>query len=156
MPIEIERKFLVNKEKWQRLPKPFGVLIRQGYLSANPECTVRIRIAGQEGFLAIKGKTQGTSRSEFEYQIPYEDAEQLFENFSIASVSKVRYKLMHEGKLWEVDEFLDENEGLVIAEIELRTEEEYFGKPDWLKEEVTTEEKYFNANLSTNPYKQWL
>lgn len=151
----LKRKFLINKEKWQQLSKPFGILIRQGYLSTDPERTMRVRIAGQEAFLTIKGKTQGASRSEFEYAIPHEDAKQILDDLSIATVSKVRYKLMHEGKLWEVDEFLDDNEGLMVAEIELQNENEYFEKPDWVEEEVTTEEKYFNANLSVKPFKLW-
>jgi CYTH domain-containing protein len=155
MSVEIERKFLVNKETWQQVSKPFGVLIRQGYLSTDPGRTVRVRIAGQEGFLTIKGKTQGASRSEFEYAIPYDDAKQMLDDLSVATVSKVRYKLMHEGRLWEVDEFLDDNEGLIIAEIELQDENDFFEKPYWLSEEVTTEEKYFNANLSTKPFKLW-
>jgi adenylate cyclase len=155
MGVEIERKFLVNKEKWLTLPKPFGVLIRQGYLSTDPERTVRVRIAGQESFLTIKGKTQGASRSEFEYQIPFDDAKQLFENISVATISKVRYKIMHHNRLWEVDEFLDDNEGLIVAEIELQSEDEKFEKPGWTEKEVTEDESYFNVNLSIKPYKQW-
>lgn len=155
MGVETERKFLVNKEKWLLLPKPSGILMRQGYLSIEPECTIRVRMAGQQGFLTIKGKTTGASRNEFEYQIPYKDAKELFENLSVATLSKVRYKMMHRDKLWETDEFLDENEGLIIAEIELRSEEESFDKPDWLEKEVTTDEKYYNSYLATHSYKQW-
>lgn len=155
MGVEIERKFLVNKDKWQSLPKPYGVLMRQGYLSTDPHRTIRVRMAGQDGFLTIKGITNGASRSEYEYQIPYEDAKQLFETMSLATVSKVRYKIMHQTRLWEVDEFLDENEGLIVAEIELQSEDENFERPDWTEDEVTEDENYFNANLSVKPYSQW-
>lgn len=153
MNIEIERKFLVHHGKWKHLNKPAGVLIRQGYLLTNPSKTVRIRTAGQHGFITIKGATTGAARVEFEYEIPVDDAKELFSIFSINLVSKVRCNIFHNGKLWEVDEFLDDNEGLIIAEIELDDEAETFDLPHWIAEEVTGDEKYYNAYLSVNPYK---
>lgn len=145
MNIEIERKFLVHKDKWKQLPKPAGILVRQGYLLATPEKTVRVRTKGQHGYLTIKGISAGAKRDEFEYEIPLEDAKQIINSLSIATVSKVRYEIIYRNKLWEADEFLDENEGLVMAEIELLTEAEEFEIPDWVAEEVTDDNRYYNS-----------
>jgi len=155
MNIEIERKFLVNKEYWQDVTKPVGLLVRQGYLIAEPEKTIRVRMVGQQGFLTIKGASTGASRSEFEYDIPFDDAIELFDTFCVATLSKVRYNIIYREKLWEVDEFLDENAGLIVAEIELVNEEETFELPQWTGEEVTGDNRYYNSNLALHPFKQW-
>jgi adenylate cyclase len=154
MGIEIERKFLVNKEKWNQR-KPLGLFVRQGYLLTDPEKTIRVRLTGHHGFLTIKGKTTGATRSEFEYEIPGEDAKKILETFSCAVVSKVRFEIIYHEKLWEIDEFLDENEGLIIAEIELKSEEEKIDFPEWIEKEITGDARYYNASLAENPFKNW-
>jgi adenylate cyclase len=155
MAIEIERKFLVKKDIWEKTIKGHGHFYRQGYILTDPTKTIRIRLADDEGFITIKGLSVGASRTEYEYVIPKHDALDLLDNFCSSGISKLRYKIYVGSKLWEVDEFLDNNQGLVIAEIELTTEQETFETPDWLGEEVTEEEKYYNSNLSVNPYKNW-
>jgi adenylate cyclase len=152
MAVEIERKFLINKNKWQAAMKGNGQLYKQGYILTDPAKTIRVRIVGDDAFLTIKGKSVGASRPEFEYAIPKQDAEELLNNFCAAVISKTRYKVNH---IWEVDEFLGDNAGLVVAEIELENEQEHFEKPDWLDIEVTEDKRYFNSNLSINPYKNW-
>lgn len=152
---EIERKFLVDKEKWDALKKPAGVHYRQGYLSIDPERTVRVRIAGDTGYITIKGKSIGAKRAEYEYEIPKNDAEELIDSLSISSLSKIRYKINVDEKCWEIDEFLEENSGLLMAEIELQTEDETFTIPDWISEEVTDDLRFYNSNLVINPFKNW-
>jgi len=155
MGVEIERKFLVNESKWIKIEKLQGNYYKQGYLLADPNKTIRIRLTDSNGYLTIKGKTQGASRPEFEYAIPKEDAQQLLEQFSIFSLTKIRYRIAFKNKVWEVDEFLGDNSGLLIAEIELTHETEQFEIPDWVGKEVTGEAKYYNSNLSKHPYKNW-
>lgn len=155
MAIETERKFLVSKEKWQQLDKGECIFYKQGYISSEPAKTIRVRISVDKAFLTIKGNTTGASRAEFEYEIPVADANELFNNFCISSVAKNRYEIHHAGKIWEVDEFLEENEGLLVAEIELQSENELFDLPAWVSEEVTEESKYYNANLASHPFKKW-
>jgi len=155
MGIEIERKFLVDKEKWNKVIKEKQSLYRQGYIVSDPEKTIRVRLTDKAAFLTIKGLTVGASRPEFEYNIPVEEAQQLLDGFCNSVVSKIRYFIPHEGKLWEVDEFLGENEGLIVAEIELTSEAETFSLPEWIDREVTTEKKYSNSNLAINPYRSW-
>ncbi len=155
MGIEIERKFLVNQEIWDELEKPVGEFYRQGYLMVDPEKTIRVRQTSQKGFLTIKGISIGASRSEFEYEIPRTEAKELLDQFSVSELSKIRYKILFENKLWEVDEFLGDNEGLMVAEIELQSEDESFRSPDWIGQEVTGEEKYYNSNLTQLPFKKW-
>ncbi len=152
MGVEIERKFLVDKEKWEVVKKPAGVLYRQGYISTNPEKTIRVRITPVHGFLTIKGPNTGASRPEFEYEIPVKDAEELLTQFAESELSKTRYTLEFGGKIWEVDEYSGENMGLITAEIELQHEDESFSLPDWIKEDVTGQEKYYNSNLTLRPY----
>lgn len=154
MNIEIERKFLVDKSLWAEAEKPSGVFIRQGYLMIEPAKTVRVRIKDDHGFLTIKGVTTGAKRDEFEYEIPMDDALELQQNYAIASLTKMRYKIVVESKVWEVDEFLDDNAGLVIAEIELKNENESFDLPQWIAKEVTGDERYYNSYLSLNPFKK--
>ena len=155
MGIEIERKFLVKKEKWNELEKPRGENFRQGYLLTDPKKTIRVRQTSDKGFLTIKGISVGATRAEYEYEIPLEEAQELLDQFAVSELSKIRYKISVDHHIWEVDVFLGENEGLIVAEIELKTEDESFKIPDWIAQEVTAEEKYFNSNLTVNPYKNW-
>lgn len=155
MGIEIERKFLVKEKKWKPVDKPAGIQIIQRYLSSEPGKAIRIRIKDKKGFITIKGKSQGAARSEYEYQIPLKDAEELIQNFSGGLISKVRYNIHFGGKLWEVDEFHGDNEGLMVAEIELGSENERFDLPEWAGKEVTKDKRYHNAQLALNPYKNW-
>lgn len=155
MGLEIERKFLVNYAKWVATEKPKGEFYRQGYMLTDPNKTIRVRATDTRGFLTIKGKTEGATRAEFEYEIPKNEAIQLLDMFAVSDLTKYRYKIVFAEKLWEVDVFLGESEGLIVAEIELSSEDEAFDLPDWAAEEVTGENKYYNSNLSTLPFKQW-
>lgn len=155
MGLEIERKFLVNHLKWAATEKPKAEFYRQGYLLTDPNKTIRVRATDKKGFMTIKGKSEGASRAEFEYEIPKEEAIQLLDMFAVSDLTKYRYKTIFAEKLWEVDVFLGENEGLIVAEIELSSEDEIFDLPDWAMEEVTGEKKYYNSNLSTLPFKKW-
>ena len=152
--MEIERKFLVNKDLWR--PKSKGHLYRQGYLSEVKERVVRVRVAVDKGFLTVKGVTEGFSRLEFEYEIPIEDAHQMLDTLcETPLIEKNRYKEEHEGMLWEIDVFLGENEGLVLAEVELKRETGQFSLPAWIDKEVSEDPRYFNVNLAKNPFRQW-
>lgn len=154
MGVEIERKFLVQGERWKALGP--GVLLRQGYLSSSPERTVRVRIEGESAMLTIKGKSSGAMRSEWEYPIPLADAQAFLDALcELPIIEKKRYRIPFEGMVWEVDEFLGENAGLVVAEIELSAENQSFAKPDWIAEEVTHDPRYFNSALIRNPYSRW-
>ncbi|MGL5082134.1 MAG: CYTH domain-containing protein [Microcoleaceae cyanobacterium] len=154
MATEIERKFLVKGDRWRSLTQ--GILYRQGYLPTQEQCTVRVRVVGQQAYLTIKGPTVGRSRAEFEYEIPVTDAEELLETLCVQPlIEKKRYKITNAGFIWEVDEFSGENQGLIIAEIELKAENQAFEKPDWIGEEVTHDSRYFNSSLVNYPYRQW-
>ena len=153
--VEIERKFLVDKEKWSLIEKPDGIVYIQGYLSMDEEKTVRVRVAGNRGFLTIKGKSETFSHPEYEYEIPPEDALELIKQYTACQVEKVRTRIPAGNHLWEVDEFQRDNDGLLMAEIELESPEEAFEKPAWLREEVTGDHRYFNANLSLHPFRTW-
>lgn len=155
MKIEIERKFLVRQELWEQLEKPAGIRIKQGYLITDKSKSVRVRIYGDTGFLTIKGESQGFSRMELEYPIPYDEAKLILEELAGNVIEKTRYKIVIDTATWEVDVFSGLNEGLIVAEIELESEDEKFDIPDWLAGEVTNEEKYYNSMLSLNPYKNW-
>lgn len=152
---EIERKFLVDLQQWKKVEKPAGQHLRQGYILTDPQKTIRVRLTDTQGFLTIKGISVGATRLEYEYEIPHYDAKELLDNFAVGELSKIRYNVMFGNKLWEVDEFLGDNGGLFVAEIELDSEEESFEKPDWVMEEVTGEQRYYNANLIMQPYKNW-
>jgi adenylate cyclase len=153
---EIERKFLIDHQKWVNLSKPEGKLFRQGYLLTDKDKTIRVRATETNGFLTIKGQTIGATRMEYEYEIPVAEAIELLDNFSLSELSKIRYEIPFSGKLWEVDVFLGDNKGLIVAEIELDSEEEIFALPDWVSREVTEEEKYYNSNLTIKPFKDWI
>ena len=154
MAKEIERKFLVQLSAWT--PQSGGKYYKQGYLNSQKERVVRVRIAGDKGQLTIKGITTGVTRVEFEYPSPVEDAGLMLDNLCEKPlIEKHRHKEVHGGKTWEIDVFHGENEGLVVAEIELTTEDEAFNRPAWLGEEVSSDPRYFNSNLLKNPYKNW-
>lgn len=154
MGIEIERKFLVKGDDWKKQGK--GQLYQQGYLSSHPDRTVRVRIVGDSGYLTIKGKTVGAIRPEYEYPIPYPDAQSMLDNLCEKPViQKIRYRIPYEGLVWEVDEFQGENLGLVVAEVELKDEQQTVVCPDWVGREVTNDASYYNANLIKNPFSRW-
>jgi CYTH domain-containing protein len=153
---EIERKFLVNSSQFKK-EATSSFEIAQGYLNTHPQRSVRIRIKGDEGFLTIKGKSSesGTSRFEWETAIPIAEAKQLLQLCEKGIIEKIRYNIPKGNHVFEVDEFFGENEGLIVAEVELQHEDEVFQKPTWLAEEVTGQIPYYNAQLSKKPYKTW-
>jgi adenylate cyclase len=154
MGVEIERKFLVTGDDWRVLGEP--VLLRQGYLSTDPARTVRVRVEGEQGVLTIKGKNQGARRGEWEYPIPLDEAAELLDTLCPAPlVEKFRTRVTIGNHVWEVDEFLGANKGLLVAEIELAAEDEMFLLPDWVGAEVTGEARYYNSSLLKQPYSQW-
>jgi CYTH domain-containing protein len=145
--MEIERKFLVDKKTWDLVEKPKPKKIIQAYLFRSPEKTIRVRTKGDKGFLTIKGKTTGISRSEFEYEIPLEEAEQLISEFADKVILKNRYEIKVGDHLWEIDEFHGNLKGLLLAEIELSFEAEEFEFPAWTTTDVSTDANYYNAQL---------
>jgi adenylate cyclase len=151
MPVEIERKFLVPGD----FPTENTTPLQQAYLSLDPHRTIRVRIAGELAFLTIKGIGQNITRPEFEYPIPLDDARQLLELRVGALIQKVRHRIPHAGHTWEIDVFTGDNQGLVVAEIELTSENEPFETPPWLGEEVTHDPRYLNANLAQSPSSSW-
>ncbi|MES2545157.1 MAG: CYTH domain-containing protein [Bacteroidota bacterium] len=154
--IEIERKFLVTSKAFK--DEAFAkTKIAQGYLSSHPERTVRIRIKGEKGFITIKGKGNetGMSRFEWEKEIPLNEAQQLLLLCEEGVIDKIRFEVRTKTHIFEIDEFYGENHGLLMAEIELNSETEIFEKPIWLGKEVTNDERFYNAYLSQNPYKNW-
>lgn len=154
MGTEIERKFLVTDDTWRG--RGTATPFRQGYLSTVKERTVRVRAAGDEGTLTIKGITVGASRTEFEYPIPLEDAHVMLDELCEQPIiEKTRHVVDVDGTTWEIDEFAGVNEGLVVAEVELDSPDEQFTSPDWLGDEVTDDPRYFNANLIAHPYSEW-
>lgn len=155
MALEIERKFLVDKALWNEITKPEPKEIRQGYIFSNPQKAVRVRIANDKAFLTIKGSISETTRLEYEYEIPVNDAMQLLDELSESEVAKKRYEIELDGKVWEIDVFEKLNQGLIVAEIELMSEEEEFAKPIWVREEVTKDKRYLNSNLAEHPFNRW-
>ena len=154
MANEIERKFLVINQEYKSLGTKH--YIHQGFLSTDKERVVRIRVFDEQAFITVKGKNAGATRAEFEYDIPLEDARYMLENLCLKpTIEKYRYNINYEGFTWEVDEFLGENEGLLVAEIELEHPDQEFLLPGWVGEEVTADPRYYNANLVKNPYKNW-
>lgn len=154
MGTEIERKFLVRDDSWEKTAGE-GQQCRQGYLCSGDRKTVRVRIIGNEAFLTIKGPTHGISRAEFEYEIPVADAEamlQMCDNL----VEKTRYFIQHAGMQWELDVFYGENEGLVMAEIELDSEDQDVDLPSWAGVEVSGDPRYYNAYLARHPFNGWV
>ncbi len=154
MGLEIERKFLVTGTSWRTLAP--GVLTRQGFLSTDVERTVRVRIAADEGFLTVKGRSRGISRAEFEYAIPVEDAAAMLDGLCEKPlIEKTRYRVPFGAHTWEVDEFHGANAGLVVAEVELGSADEELSLPPWVGREVSGEARYYNANLVKQPFTSW-
>jgi len=153
MGTEIERKFLVREGPWREAA---AETYRQGYLSTVKERTVRVRTINGKGYLTIKGISVGASRLEFEYEIPVAEADELLDKLCEKPlIEKNRYTLDHCGLTWEVDKFFGDNEGLIVAEVELQSEDQVFERPDWVAEEVTSDPRYYNANLIRTPYSNW-
>ena len=159
MSVEIERKFRVKNDAWrldahgQRIA---GVPFRQGYLPTQDETTVRVRLQGNEARLTIKGKTRGLSRAEYEYSIPVDDANEMLSNLCQKPlIEKVRYRREESGLIWEIDEFGGDNAGLIVAEVELEAEDQHVSLPQWVGQEVSADDRYYNVNLVRNPYTSW-
>jgi len=152
MSVEIERKFLVEGDTW-KTAQP--IQLRQGYLNTDKSRTVRVRIAGPNAFLTIKGITTNVSRPEFEYLIPLEDAEELLLLCEDSIIDKQRYTFPFGDVIWEIDEFRGANEGLVVAEVELTSETQEITLPDWIGEEVSDDARYYNSSLAMTPYSSW-
>ncbi len=154
MGVEIERKFLLANDTW-RLQILESKNIQQAYLKSDVNSSVRVRIYGEEGYINIKGAAKGNSRAEFEYTIPLQDAKDLLILCESGHIHKVRHKLVWEGHVWEIDEFQAANEGLILAEIELKAENEEFALPHWLGKEVSHETAFTNAVLANKPFNTW-
>lgn len=154
MPVEIERKFLVANANW-KLKINKETPIKQGYLSSNLKRTVRVRVKGDKGYLTIKGKTINTTRAEYEYEIPLSDALEMMDLCENPLIEKTRYEVLANGDLWEIDVFEGDNKGLIVAEIELESEDQEITLPLWIAKEVSHERKYFNSELINNPFKSW-
>lgn len=154
MPQEIERKFLVTNDSWRALAEPLH--FRQGYLSDDPERTVRVRVVGDKAWLTIKGLAIGAARPEYEFEIPVSHAREMLDRLCLHPIlEKRRSRIEQAGLAWEVDEFLGENSGLIVAEVELPAADHPVSKPDWIGEEVTDDVRYYNSNLLKNPYSRW-
>ena len=156
MALEIERKFLVNKQLWQ--PQVVGVRLVQGYLTnAAERASVRVRISGEQAYLSVKGLCNSglITRLEYEYLIPVLEAQEMLDTLAGNIIEKIRYTQMIQGAVWEVDEFLGDNAGLIVAEIELQSETQEFVRPQWLAQEVSDDYRYLNSYLAEQPYKNW-
>lgn len=154
MANEIERKFLVKGDGWRSLAS--GTEYRQGYIPTKNGSSVRVRIAGDRGFLTVKGPTKGISRLEFEYPIPVEDARTMLEELcERPQIEKTRYKIELNSLTWEIDEFSGDNQGLIVAEVELTDENQTIQLPEWIDKEVSGDSRYFNINLVKHPFSQW-
>ena len=154
MGLEIERKYLVDLTKTGDLGS--GQKIKQAYIATADKTVVRVRVAGEKAFLTLKGENKGATRPEFEYPVPLEDAESIItELCSGPVIDKTRYLLKHSNHIWELDIFHGDNEGLVVAEVELKSETEAVDLPDWVLDEVTSDSRYYNSNLLSQPFKDW-
>jgi adenylate cyclase len=154
MPKEIERKFLVTTEDWRGLGE--AVLFRQGYLSIHPQRTVRVRLAGDQAWITVKGLSQGPERSEYEYEIPRPEAVEMLDHLCIHPlVEKRRTRIPVGDLIWEVDEFLGENAGLIVAEVELKSSDQPITPPPWTGREVTGDVRFHNSRLLENPFSRW-
>ena len=151
---EIERKYLIKDDSWRECAP--GTTYRQGYLSTVKERTVRVRTIDDKGFLTIKGITIGATRREYEYEIPTADANEMLDELCEKPIiEKTRFKIPHAGLTWEIDEFAGVNQGLIVAEVELESEDQNIDFPPWVGEEVSGDPRYFNSNLIANPYTNW-
>jgi CYTH domain-containing protein len=154
MSTEIERKFLITGDAWRDVGT--STVFRQGYLSTVKERTVRVRAAGDQGSITIKGITIGATRTEFEYPIPLADADAMLDELCERPIiEKTRHVVEVDGTIWEIDEFAGLNEGLIVAEVELDSVDQGFTRPEWIGDEVTDDPRYFNANLISHPYSEW-
>jgi adenylate cyclase len=155
MAVEIERKFRVINDDW-RAAVCTSTLLRQGYLANTTRASVRVRLAGEQGWLSVKAMTPGRTRAEYEAAIAAADADEMLSRLCESPlIEKWRHIVAHDGNRWEVDEFLGENAGLVIAELELRSETQVFALPGWLGAEVTDDQRYYNFRLAQQPYRHW-
>ena len=154
MAKEIERKFLIKGDAWRALAK--GTTYRQGYLNSAKERTIRVRTAVDKAFLTIKGLTVGATRAEYEYEIPFDEGKAMLDALAEKPlIEKKRYKIPAGGLTWEIDEFLGDNAGLIVTEVELKSEDQAFERPAWLGDEVTGDPRYYNANLIKKPFTRW-
>lgn len=155
MAVEIEHKFLINKDLF--LAQKFATkdLIQQAYLLNQIDKTIRVRVKAEKGYLTIKGKADKASRLEYEYEIPILDAQEIIRNFGQNIIEKYRYTLEYNGFIWEIDEFLGLNYGLWVAEIELKNIDDHYELPDWILENVTHDHRYANSNLAIHPFTSW-
>ncbi len=155
MAVEIERKFLLRDDSWQN-SADHGVLIRQGYLAGSEKSSIRVRIAGDKANINIKSATLDITRQEYEYPIPLVEANEMLDALSEGPlIEKTRYHVFHAKHCWEIDVFSGDNQGLVVAEVELESVNESFELPDWLGEEVSDDARYYNVCLVKHPYKDW-
>ncbi|HIE55020.1 MAG TPA: CYTH domain-containing protein [Chromatiaceae bacterium] len=155
MAIEIERKFLLASDAWRREVEQ-SLQMRQGYLSRDAQSSVRVRICDDRADINVKSTRDGIYRLEYEYPIPLEDAEELLRLVAHRPIiHKTRHLLHHGGHCWEIDEFHGENRGLIVAEVELKSRDEAYDRPPWLGEEISTDARYYNSNLSKVPYSVW-
>ncbi len=155
MATEIERKFLVIGDNWKKGAE--GVLYRQGYLSIDKDRTVRVRIAGDQAYMTVKGRSVGIARAEFEYAIPVDDARDMLDSLCLKPlIEKVRYTVLYRQLRWEIDEFLGQNLGLMVAEVELNHIGQQVDLPDWVGADVSADPRYFNSSLIAHPYRSWL
>lgn len=155
MPLEIERKFLLKSDAW-RAQVDSTELLRQGYLSSGAACSIRVRVAGEKAWLNLKAKRSGMTRLEYEYPIPRVEADEILDQLcSGPRLEKYRHRIAMGELVWEIDEFLGSNAGLIVAELEVPSESTPFSRPAWLAEEVTDDERYYNFNLAQRPYTEW-
>lgn len=155
MPVEIERKFLVSSDDWRREARSSARLV-QGYVANTERCSVRLRVAGEQAWLSLKGVQPGTTRLEFEYPVPVQDAVEILERLCDGTrIEKWRHLVEAGAHCFEVDEFLGDNAGLVVAEVELGAADEFFVRPPWLGVEVTHEARYYNVMLAREPFSTW-
>ena len=155
MAVEIEHKFLVRDERWRREVER-SVRMRQGYLTSDARCSVRVRVAGEQGHLNVKSGTLGIQRSEYEYPIPLAEAEEMLDTLCEQPLlEKTRHFVRFGGHLWEIDEFEGDNAGLIVAEVELSRIDEPFDQPDWLGADVSHDIRYYNSQLARHPYRTW-
>ncbi len=155
MGIEIEHKFLVRDDRWRQQVER-SARLRQGYLTSDARCSVRVRVAGDQGFLNIKSGTLGIQRSEYEYAIPLAEAEEILDTLCEKPLlEKTRHFVRHDKHVWEIDEFAGDNAGLIVAEVELSRPDEPFARPDWLGEDVSHDIRYYNSRLARHPYNTW-
>lgn len=155
MATEIERKFLLKNDSW-RTEANEGSMIRQGYLAGTGKSSIRVRVSGEKANINIKSATLDVTRQEYEYTIPLSEANEILDTLCEGPlIEKTRYHVQHDDHLWEVDEFYGDNQGLVVAEIELNSADENFERPDWVGEEVSDDTRYYNVCLVKHPYKDW-